>query len=148
MVVLAGLAYLIASAGFPMPTRAARAPGEEPKAPSACGCDPLDRSRGCCCCCKSGCCAARAAEPGHSCCSKAEPDAEEDEAPQFHWVIGLQQQQCRGLTMLWVSSGVTLPPPPPVSMLCETPVAGRVGLASYRLSTVSHPPALPPPRAG
>jgi hypothetical protein len=130
-VVLAAVAYLLATVGFPLPARLA---------PSACGCDPATKHARACCCCTPP------AGGAASCCSGAKAGASADRAG-VRWVLGLQEQRCRGLTSTWQGVGPTLPPPPRVTLPAEGPPAPFAPALQCRLSSTSHPPQAPPPRA-
>src|SRR5262245_37461819 len=83
------VAYLAAAIGFPLPARlgpAARC------CAGACGCPAEKQARANCCCC---------APKRPNCCQQAKADAPRE--PTLRWVIGEQQQRCRGLATVWLS---------------------------------------------
>jgi hypothetical protein len=143
-VVLAAVAYLVVAIGFPVPARSVKASGVEGQcAAGACGCDEVAKRLHTCCCCNSA--GAVAAEP--SCCSGTEEPSEAEEAPVVRWVIGLHQQECRGLATLWVFTGATLPPPPRVLLAQDRAPTGQVAILPLCFPAVTDSPAVPPPRA-
>jgi len=75
-------------------------------------------------------------------------NADSQPASKGKWrlALGVNQLCCQGLRTLWLSSGTTLPPPPPTAWVSWQAPAGWLGSPDDLPITVSAPPPLPPPR--
>jgi hypothetical protein len=84
------------------------------------------------------------------CCESVGHNCEKCSAPEkgtkLTWVYGFQAQKCRGITMLWVAQGATLPPAARELWQFDAADAGLVPIISDRYSFVVSPPPVPPPR--
>ncbi len=141
------LAYLLASAGLPLP--AACSKKGEAFETRPCGCRVSADSLACCCCQtqahpkvasqRKSCCDAETA-PASSPSVKAEPN------PAVRWVLGIKALECRGASTLWITTGAVSLPPGPVS--CESRLApgDRFALIDFSASARSTTPPLHPPR--
>jgi hypothetical protein len=146
-VALAGAAFLIGAVGFPLPARSAKSSSPtDCCSRRACGCDPIDQSLGRCCCSAQPARAEPEREQVSSCCSEKGPSPQAHEPPSVRWVIGLHQQECRGLTGHWLASGASLPPPPRVSATTDESPAGRVAVPAAGFASAVARPDTPPPR--
>jgi hypothetical protein len=133
------VAYLAAAIGFPLPAR----PGAAGCCAGACGCPAEEQARASCCCAP----AKRAPKRPNCCQRQAKGDAGAPREATLRWVIGEQQQRCRGLATVWLSVGAALPPPPPVQLSLEQPACGLVVIEPDRATILPRRPPLPPPRA-
>lgn len=138
LVAALALAYLAGSIGFPLP---ARLPAPVAGAGYACqgrgcGCDSADQCRQRCCCFP-----APTAEEAESACPECGAAA-----AGTRWLSAVQERQCRGLATVWLSCGVSLPPPP---LAAEAGTGIAPFCARPAPVPITHPadPAVPPPRA-
>jgi hypothetical protein len=134
---IAGLAYLLASIGFPLPTIRA----EEKRLTAsvrACGCPVEGAGQGCCCCSASasGCCGGQSESPSI-----------DPEQSEVDWVIGEKQQSCQGLTTAWAFTVSALPPTEAETFVIDQTVCELVVLNDEQAERVRHQPQPPPPRA-
>ncbi|MFO0926613.1 MAG: hypothetical protein U0736_06175 [Gemmataceae bacterium] len=144
LVAVLAAAYLGGAVGFPVPVRlTSSSTGEtSPAQVRACGCGAGDSCSGCCGCCKQTPAAEDADADGCPECGATSPPA-----PLVHWVIGVQERQCRGLSTLWLSWGVSLPAAPPVAVTRDATPAGTTDLPELKRIAIAVVPDIPPPRA-
>ena len=97
--------------------------------------------------------AAVAAAGSKPACSHCKPAGKgETTEPTAHeggvvWVLGFQAQKCRGISVLWVASGASLPGVQSVEWQFDWCLAGRVSDAPLRPSSLAVIPPVPPPQA-
>lgn len=90
---------------------------------------------------KSCCKKSAKAAPGHkNCCSTNEKPA------QRGWIIGMSPFRCRGLSTLWVSAGIVLPPPVPSVWNPNLVLLDCLSQADATLAGIVPLPPDPPPR--
>lgn len=123
------LAYFAAMFGFPMPAvaEATQAPVEQssPTQARACCCQTANDCRQC------------------GCCSEAAPVIPEK---PVRWQSGMSAMQCKGLSTLWVSSGVVVPPPVHVNFEMQLTPVGRIMSNDAFAIAMPLKPLDPPPR--
>jgi hypothetical protein len=155
LVAVCSLAYLIAAIGFPVVIRPLKASDDsEPFACQgrACGCATAEQCRKSCCCSRNAAPVAEeeppACEHEGGCCSETTSPPKPHSTPRIKWVIGAHAQQCQGLTLTWIASGVTLPPPPIVVLRPDETVHDRPLAFSSAPEQQPLDPPSPPPRLG
>jgi hypothetical protein len=103
---------------------------------------------------EGGCCSARSRLATPSCCAKHASSTSKCEAPQsnseesgFNWVLGMHAQKCRGLALIWVTTGAVTPPPPPVIFSADSNPPAWLPTEPHPLwQSLSQAPDVPPPR--
>src|SRR5262245_16580990 len=119
------VAYLIAIVGFPIPVfQDGASSGQQP-----CGCVSAEQCRHCCCArggdspsessgetCHGCACCCGGGEAGSTCFSICSTE-------EVHWVSSVSALACKGLSLLWVSAGVSFPPKEP-ALNCPAPAPG------------------------
>lgn len=140
------LAYLGALFGFPMPAAARTKTADQPFAcqSRACGCVSADNCRHQCCCSGLQAPAVPDESPAPSCCSKKH--AKKVAAKQSLWHLGMSPMRCQGITTLWVSTGIVVPPPLPQNWQPQLVVVDSLSNVEPLLNGISPTPPEPPPR--
>jgi len=99
--------------------------------------------------------AAKNEVPAKSCCQHRHAEAStaktsvknSSQRSKLHWVHGFQAQKCQGLTMLWVSAGITLPHAGGPAWEFDMTLRGVVCQAEPAFKDLTSPPPVRPPRA-
>jgi hypothetical protein len=148
--VVALVAYLVATVGFPVPAR--NTANESVAGPlRPCGCPSAGPRRHCCCSAGGGaCCSNRAAHPA-PCCAKRAAHQEQPAQPApvggVGWVPGLAALSCQGAGTLWIASGAVSVPPAPLVWAGHALPAGWLSPPSEHFVGLSLVPPDPPPRS-
>jgi len=104
------------------------------------------------------CCAKHERHANASCCaspaqgdtceahSSNRADAHGKHRTSVPWLASVMAFQCRGVSMLWVSSGAVFPPVPPLTWNPRLPYLGCVWCPELSLLSIALAPPLHPPR--
>lgn len=162
---LAALAYLAGTIGFPLPAPSAKAKNQ-PVAPAprcaSCG-TPAGRA---CCCCQTqsadssspnlpSCCRTETVDNAPpkkpSCCAHSEDKTDSPQpvkAPSTStWVLGMPRCGCDGGSHMWLSAGVESLPPPRMTLSLSTAVRPSALPADVFGNLLPALPPDPPPRS-
>jgi hypothetical protein len=94
-----------------------------------------------------------AVEGGKPACTHCRPSSEGQRSEGLNadggvvWVLGFQAQKCRGISVLWVASGASLPGVTLAQWQFEWRLAGRVVDVPFSFNSLAVIPPVPPPRA-
>ena len=142
------VAYLIAIVGFPIPVfQDGSSSGQQP-----CGCLSAEQCRHCCCARGGDSSCESTSETCHGCaccCGGGEGESTgcgNCSTEGVQWVSSVSALACKGLSLLWVSAGVSFPPKEP-ALDCPAPVPGDwLSWHDDRPQGRSVTPPDPPPR--
>lgn len=115
--------------------------GEKNKKKSSCCSSGKSEQKSCCSSKKSG-------RHSGGCCPTPHNDENKskESGAKLQWFPGMTALQCRGVSMLWISTGAVLPPPMPLVWQPHQKPAGWVVECPAVLKPFVSSPPVPPPR--